>query len=352
MAIMGVESVIFGVDDVDKCSRFWRDFGLVDLGSDERTGTFEVSSGSQVVVMRDDDPRLPPRSIEGNGIRLTVWGVDTAANLESLVRGLETVVEVIRDDQGAAFFKAPDGQHVGLRVWQKRAVVSVADPVNTPGSIKRLNQTRQWRRRAIPKTINHVVFFSPDYVGSYEFYRDHLGFRYSDHSKGVGIFARADGTYEHHSIFWVNSDLPFAPDGHGFMHIAFGLDDIDEVMIGANIMEKRGWRNTSVNSSGGISRHRLSSAIYYYVDNPNGGEAEYHADTDYLDDNWVPRAWSFKFAALMWAARIPPMFAGDDIPWEVDFDADERSFEAFRKGRSNPHQAELDQMTNDDEHAI
>ena len=73
-------------------------------------------------------------------------------------------------------------------------------------------------------------------------------------------------------------------------------------------MERRGWKNTSHNSSGGLSRHRITSAIYYYVDCPAGGEAEYHADTDYLDDNWVPRAWDFKFGSLCGrprAAHLP-----------------------------------------------
>lgn len=353
MAILGVESVIFGVDDLATSARFWDDFGLNPVSRDETTAVFDVASGSRVIVMHGEDPRLPARVFAGSGIRLTVWGVDTQANLEKLVAGLGPDVAVRREDDGAAFFLAPDGQALGLRVWDKRPVVSVADPVNTPGQIKRLNQHRQWRSRARPKTINHVVFFSPDYVGSYEFYRDKLGFRYSDHSKGVGIFARADGTFEHHSIFWVNSDLPFAPDGHGFMHIAFGMDDIDEVMLGANIMEKRGWKNTSMNSSSGLARHRISSAIYYYVDNPNGGEAEYHADTDYLDDNWVPRAWDFKFGSLLWAMKIPPIFAGDDIPWDMAFDADERSFEPFRKGQPRPSTAAAtDALTGDDEHAI
>jgi catechol 2,3-dioxygenase-like lactoylglutathione lyase family enzyme len=352
MAILGVESVVFGVDDLETCSRFWRDFGLSALSQDAATAVFEVQSGARIIVMAQDDPRLPPRSFEGNGIRLTIWGVDSRETLDALVHGLGDDVDVRRDEDGTAFFQAPDGQHLGLRVWAKRPVFSNPDPVNAPGNIKRLNQNRQWRRKAIPKTINHVVFFSDDYVGSYEFYRDKLGFRYSDHSRGVGIFARADGTPEHHSIFWVNSDLPFAPDGHGFMHIAFGMDDIDEVMLGANTMEKRGWTNSSMNSSGGISRHRLSSAIYYYVDNPNGGEAEYHADTDYLDDNWVPRAWDFKFAALMWAAKIPPIFAADHIEWDMVFDEDERSFEPFRKGKAKPGAEALAQLTEEDEHAI
>ena len=112
------------------------------------------------------------------------------------------------------------------------------------------------------------------------------------------------------------------------------MDDIDEVMLGANIMERKGWKNESMNSSGGISRHRISSAIYYYCDNPGGGEAEYHADTDYLDDNWIPRAWDFKFGSLLWANRTPRIFQGDDIPTDMTFDPDGKSFDAFRKPKA------------------
>lgn len=352
MSILGVESVEFGVEDVELCGRFWIDFGLTPIADETGGKTFETESGSRVIVLHGDDPHLPPRNFPGNGVRRTIWGVDSPKSLEALGERLAKVVEVHRQTDGTIHFQAPDGQHLGLRVWKKRPVVSNPDPVNAPGNIKRLNQWRQWRHRAIPKTINHVVFFSPDYVGSFEFYRDYLDFRYSDHSKGLGIFARADGTNEHHSIFWVNCDLPFAPDTHGFMHIAFGLDDIDELMLGANLMDKKGWKNTSMNASGGISRHRLSSAIYYYIDNPNGGEAEYHADTDYLDDNWVPRAWDFKFASLLWAANTPPIFRGDDIPWDVSFDPDQRSFDPYRKNRPNPEKERLATLTPDDEHAL
>jgi catechol 2,3-dioxygenase-like lactoylglutathione lyase family enzyme len=352
MSILGVESAVFGVDDLETCTRFWEDFGLNPVSRDATESIFDLPSGSRVIVRKRGDHRLPPENFDKPGVKMTVWGVDTQESLEKLVEGLAVDREVTRDPDGSAFCQAPDGQWFGLRVWNKKAVVSEVSPVNTPSSYPRFNQHRIWRSKAIPKTINHVVFFSPDYVGSYEFYRDRLGFRYSDHSKGVGVFARADGAYEHHSIFWVNSDLPFAPDSHAFMHIAFGMDDIDEVMLGANIMEARGWKNTSSNSSGGISRHRISSAIYYYIDNPNGGEAEYHADTDYLDDNWVPRAWDFKFGSLLWSNNAPAIFRGDDIPWDMSFDADERSFEPYRKSKRQALSSDLAGLTEEDEHAI
>ncbi len=356
MGVLGVESVVFGVSDLAESTGFWRDFGLPVEYLDDTQSVFTMASGSRVILRLHGDPRLPaPDPFAGDGIKETVWGVDTVEALERIAASLAGEVPVTRDDDGTVHCRCPDGQPIAIRLWAKQKVISEASPVNTPGSFPRLNQHRIWRHKAIPKTINHVVFFSPDYVGSFEFYERHLGFRYTDHSKGVGIFARADATFEHHSIFWVNCDLPFAPDHFKFMHIAFGMDDIDEVMLGANIMEAKGWKNESVNASGGISRHRISSAIYYYCDIPgHAGEAEYHADSDYLDDNWVPRAWDFRFGSLLWSNKAPPIFRGDDIPWDMSFDADRASFEPYRKQAPGKRlvSGQLANMTAEDEHGI
>ena len=335
MNVLGVESVVFGVSDLAEHARFWTDFGLPVEHVSDAEAVFRLASGSRVVLYAHGDARLPsPDPFPGDGVKETVWGVESAAAVADVAARLAAEGIAVRHDaDGTIHAVCPDGQPIAVRVWAKRAVVSEVSPVNTPASYPRFNQHRIWRARAIPKTINHVVFFSPDYVASFEFYERVLGFRYVDHSKGVGIFSRAGGTFEHHSIFWVNCDLPFAPDAFKFMHIAFGMDDIDEVMLGANIMEAKGWKNASMNASGGISRHRISSALYYYCDIPgHAGEAEYHADTDYLDDNWVPRAWDFRFGSLLWANNAPPIFRGDDIPWDMTFDADRKSFEPYRKG--------------------
>lgn len=356
MSILGLESVVFGVADLDEHARFWTDFGLAPEHADADEAVFRVASGSRLILYKHGDPRLPsPDPFPGDGLKETVWGVEDQTALDRIAASLAREVAVTTADDGTVRCVCPDGQPIALRLWAKRHFVSQASPVNTPTSYPRFNQHRIWRHKAIPKTINHVVFFSPDYVGSFEFYERHLGFRYTDHSKGSGIFARAPGTYEHHSIFWVNCDLPIAPDHFKFMHIAFGLDDIDEVMLGANVMADKGWKNESMNSSGGISRHRATSAIYYYCDIPgNAGEAEYHADSDYLDDNWVPRAWDFRFGSLLWSNNAPPIFRGDNIPWDMTFDADRASFDAYRKDKpgKRPVSGKLAELTEDDEHAI
>jgi hypothetical protein len=126
-------------------------------------------------------------------------------------------------------------------------------------------------------------------------------------------------------------------------------------MLGANTMENRGWKNTTMNTSGGISRHRISSAIYYYCEIPgDAGEAEYHADTDYLDDNWVPRAWDFKFGSLLWSANAPAIFRAANIAWDMAFDQDRASFAPYRRAMpgKQPISGELATLNADDEHAI
>lgn len=166
MAILGIESAIYGVDDLNLCARFWEDFGLTPVARTADECVLEVASGSKVVVRLRGDPRLPAAFSHSPGIHETVWGVDTPEALEMLVSNLSSDREVRRDPDGTAHFAADDGMPFGPRVWSKRAVVSVADKVNTPGRIERLNQHRQWRSRARPKTINHVVFFVKDYVAS------------------------------------------------------------------------------------------------------------------------------------------------------------------------------------------
>ena len=60
MAILGIESVVYGVEDLGLCTRFWDEYGLVPVSRTERESVFEVASGSRVIVRRLDDPALPP----------------------------------------------------------------------------------------------------------------------------------------------------------------------------------------------------------------------------------------------------------------------------------------------------
>jgi catechol 2,3-dioxygenase-like lactoylglutathione lyase family enzyme len=330
MAILGIESLEFGVEDMALCARFWDDYGLNPVSRSADRMVWDVASGSRIIIRPAGHPALAPAVTGGSTMREAVFGVDTAEALEQLVAGLAVDRDVTCDADGTAHFAAPDGNRYGLRVWNKKPVLSAPDPVNAPGHIVRLNQHRKWRLRARPKTINHVVYFSEDYVGAYEFFRDRLGFSMTDHAKANGVFARADGTHEHHTIFWVTTAHARLLGKRGFNHCAFGVEDIDELMTGANYMQDRGWSDERAFAAR-LNRHRISSAMYYYFPNPNGGDAEYHADTDYLDSGWIPRVWETQFGASLWGMQSPGFFRdGGAMSWDVTLDPDELSLEKYR----------------------
>ncbi|HEO1802623.1 TPA: VOC family protein [Acinetobacter baumannii] len=314
MAIVGIDTLLYGVQDLSKATQFFDDFGLTCVHKSDEETIYRLDEGSTVLVRHYSHPSIPKSSYEGYGVKETIWGVDNTENLKVLIDDLSRDREVRLGEDGAWHFISDCGMPLALRVFNRKKVTYSTDPINSSGNIKRLNQHRKWRRRALPKTINHVVFAVQDYWKTFKFFRDRLNFRMSDHQKGIGTYLRADGANEHHNTFLLNCQVPGAGGIARFHHACFGVEDFDEVMIGSNYMTKRGWTHGFL----GIGRHRIGSAIYCYFESPVGGETEYGADTDYLDDNWVPREWEFRFGTASWMTN-PPAFMLDDIPWDVDF---------------------------------
>ena len=316
MAIIGIHSLIYGVTDVDTSARFFEDFGLRPAKSADDARRFDLPEGSQVILRRNDDPVLPASSLVGDGVREVIWGVDTPHALEELVQELGRDRDIRRTEDGAAHFSTDFGLAMGLAVFARKAVICAPDPLNAPGHVRRLNQHRKWRLRAYPKGIAHVVFAVPDYQQGYAFMRERLGFRLSDDQRGFGMYLRADGTNNHHNLLLLNASAPFpGMDGlHRFHHANFAVEDVDEIMVGANHMVRRGWEGSHL----GLGRHRIDSALFYYLPCPAGGEAEYGADADYVDDGWVPRVWTEPLFAFSHFVHNLPPFLMNPPAWGVE----------------------------------
>lgn len=317
MAITGIETVRYCVDDVALCTRYFDDFGLPLLESAEGRATFLLPDNSKVILTSLASSPVAGSRVVGPGVHEVIWGVDTQEAYERLIFGLSRDREVRRDEAGIAHFIADDGIAMGLKVWtDKRAVVTSTDPLNSPGRIQRLNVHRKWIDRARPKYIQHVVFMSPDPEASFAFVRDRLNFRLSDHQRFLGVFARADGTTDHHNIYFLNAKAPF-PGADGqlrFNHTNFIVTDLDEIMVGKNFMERRGWPR----SVWGLGRHRIASSLFLYLPAPTGGDAEYGADSDAIDDSWVPRSWEPFFGLGQWLHDMPAFWA-QGADWDVGF---------------------------------
>ena len=317
MAIIGIETVVYGVKDVAECTRFFIDFGLPLLERSDAHSHFRLDEGSNVIVRDIQDPLIPASKLVGTGVHEVIWGVDRQDSLDALLRDLRTDREVRLDADGTAHFLADDGLAVGLRLYRKNPVHSAPDPVNSPGNINRINTQRKWKLKARPKTIQHVVFQSPDFEASWAFYRDRLGFRLSDWQKGTGIFGRADGANDHHNIYFLNAKLGlFAEDTNlRFDHVNYGVEDLVEVMVGANYMQRREWPK----SHWGLGRHRIGSSLFMYLPCPTGGQAEYGTDSDFLDDQWVPRLWNPLFGGMSFVHNMPPFLLEKEVPWEWEY---------------------------------
>jgi catechol 2,3-dioxygenase-like lactoylglutathione lyase family enzyme len=327
--INGVETVIYGVEDLDACVRYFVDFGLPLIVHNEHEALFELEEGSSVILRPLAQAQVEGQKLQGFGVQQVVWGVPSQKYLNRLVAKLQAVTEVTFDTDGTARFFDCDGIACGLRLYHKREIRGAPDPVNSYSNINRLNVQRKWRLKANPKTIEHVVFQVPDPQASWEWYREHLDFRLSDLQEGFGVFARAAGTNAHHSIYWLRADLPFPGcDGNTrFNHVNFGVEDLDEVMVGANYMERKGWAK----SIWGLGRHRIASSVFLYLPCPAGGDAEYGADSDALDDSWIPRTWNSQFGTMSFMHNLQPWIF-DETPWEIKFVEG-----ATPKGKASPH---------------
>jgi catechol 2,3-dioxygenase-like lactoylglutathione lyase family enzyme len=308
MAILGIESLVYGVDDVARSIKFFDDFGLNKVCEDDTSATYSLPEGSRVLIRAAADPALPSGLVGERGVREVIWGVNAVDALEILVSRVSADREVRRDADGTAHFLTNLGIPMGLRLFARTPVISAPDPLNAPGHVRRLNQHRKWRLRARPKVIGHVVFAIPDVDSDASFMRERLGFRLSDSQRGVGQYLRADGSNNHHSLLLLN--------GQGaFHHANFGVEDLDEIMVGANYMTRQGWEPSHL----GLGRHRVDSGLFYYLPCPAGGEIEYGADADFVDDSWVPRDWIEPLFGFSCFVHNLPDFLADPPPWRFTY---------------------------------
>lgn len=135
--------------------------------------------------------------------------------------------------------------------------------------------------------------------------------------KGFGSYLRANGANNHHNLLWLNANASFPGcDGKTrFDHANFGVEDIDELMVGVNHMIRQGWEPSAI----GLGRHRIDSGLFYYLDCPAGGEAEYGADADYIDDGWVPRNFHVPLFGYSHFTHNIPHFLKEPPPWAFDY---------------------------------
>ncbi len=279
MKVTGIEEISFGSRELAHCRRFFLDWGLRLVQESPQALLFETLNGCRVRVAHSDTPELPPGLEPDPTLREVVWGVDTAESLAEARQRLRGRSGAF-DDGDRIGCTDPNGLAVRLQVTRKRPLKLECARTNTWDARPRVNQPGPAYERAEPIEVGHVVFFVKDLQAASAFYEDALGFVVSDRYPGRGHFMRCAPEGGHHDMFLLQPDPPRA----GLNHVAFTVRDVHEVFGGGMHMARQGW-STEL----GPGRHPISSAIFWYFDNPAGALVEYYTDEDELTADWQPR---------------------------------------------------------------
>lgn len=279
--IEGIDAITYSTDAWDEAARFLGDWGLKNIDQSAALQTWETLNGSFVYVRRTDDPSLPPPMEDGPTLREVVWGVQSDARLATIATGLVGIkgFEDRRAINGTVQALDPHGLRIVFQKSAKRSVDVTGTATNAWGNVSRIDTPSPIYEAAQPIEIGHVVLFT-DRIDEAEAFYAGLGFTTSDRYPGRGVFMRCSAIGGHHDIFLLQ--LPNKPSG--LNHVAFTVRDIHEVFGGGMNMSRKGWKTQL-----GPGKHPISSAIFWYFENPCGGLIEYNADEDHLTEKWVPR---------------------------------------------------------------
>lgn len=284
MALCGIDAVIFGVTDMAEAKRFLDDWGVAPASATADRLVYQTRDGAEVIVRPRDAADLPPPIEDGNTVREVIWGAADEAQLQQTLATLSSVDNVRTGADGLPRVTDPNGLSLAFRVSRRKPVSVTPTPSNAPGSHQRVNQRSPIHDRARPINIGHIVLFAADFAAMRAFYTEKLGFVISDEYPGHGVFTRCQTVGAHHNLFMLNR-----PGRPGVNHVAFTVSDIHEVIGGGIAMSKRGWK-TEI----GPGRHPISSAYFWYFENPLAAPLEYYADEDYCTEDWRPGAFERK----------------------------------------------------------
>lgn len=279
MNIIGPDSLVFGVDDVDACSRYFTDYGLTPAGD----GHFEALDGTSVVIRPKDDASLPAALETGSMLRKTIYGVADKATLTAIAAELGKDRDVKTLDDGSLETVDDLGFALGFQVTVRKALDLPGEVINAPG----VNAHRPVNvigadpdAAPKPRSLSHVVYFVPDLEKFEAFYAERLGFVTTDRFTGVGPFMRPAGTQEHHTLFCIQTP-PFL---QGCEHFTFHVGGPTELMQAGKRFSDKGYE-----TFWGPGRHIYGSNWFWYFNSPVGCHVEYDADMDLHDDDWVAR---------------------------------------------------------------
>lgn len=285
-----VAYVVYTAPDLDRMEAFLVDFGLARAArSEESLYMRAAGTAAYVHVTR----RAPEARFVGVGVTLSA-----RADLDFLaaLRGSSAVAAVDAPGGGVRVrMVSPEGFEVDA-VHGMQPVLRLPrrapNPFNAGDLKARVNHVLRPKREPCPALrLGHVLLLVPDHDTSVQWWRERFGLVASDYvatpgpgGRIVGTFLRCDRGAEpvdHHSVFVREAERA------GIDHVAFEVQDLDDLMGAHDFMQRRGYKHAR-----GVGRHLFGSQIFDYWHDPFGFLVEHYTDGDVVDHNHVPTRFS------------------------------------------------------------
>jgi catechol 2,3-dioxygenase-like lactoylglutathione lyase family enzyme len=296
--------VRFGVPDLDEAEVFLNDFGL---NRSAETAT------ARYYRARDDHHHVYITEQGETRFKAMAFEVASEAALETFAAAEGLRMEAIAEPGGGkrVLLTEPNGYTVELVAGIERVApipTTARDPNVAAVPLRRAGDcVRLEKGPARVRRLGHVVLSSPRPYETVAWFRETLGLLGSDDlhdpdngDRLVGSFNRLDRGEEfvdHHVFFCLNADRA------GFNHVAFEVEDLDEVFLGHDYL-----RDRSYELMWGIGRHYLGSQVFDYWADPWGRMHEHWSDSDRLNASTPKGVVGREGMSSQWGAQPNPAF--------------------------------------------
>lgn len=303
----------FRAPDLDRMRAFLQDFGMVEAQAD---------NGRLFMRGYGDSPfvHVTERSDEPGFSAFGLWVTDEE-DLRKVAAHDGVPVEDLDAPGGGKVARLRDPDGFVVEVIAGQAKVAPIETVSHDGWNQAGRDSRNGVLRRVVQgpahvqRLGHIVLGVSDFRRSEAWYKERFGLITSDEIQpapnvAIGAFLRCDRgdqPCDHHTIFLLERPVP-----PGFMHAAFEVADLDDLMTGHEHLKK-----ASYTHEWGVGRHYLGSQVFDYWKDPWGNELEHWTDGDRLrtvDGGGV--AGIPELMGVQWGMPMPPLpgDAGDGAP--------------------------------------
>lgn len=338
MSVIKIEDIAhvkFRAPDLGKMQAFLTEFGLDTWRAEDDRLYARAGDG----IPFNHVTEKGPAAFQGLGLR-----AESIEDLEKLAASDAVEIRDLPTPGGGKYIclRDPDGFLVEVVAGQ-----NISEPAAMPLEPLRNSAAAKTRRRqpvrlsAGPSHVlrlGHCVLNVSDFRTSERWYKERFGFITSDEIEAasglaVGAFMRCDRgdqPTDHHTLFL--AQLPQKP---GFMHAAFEVAGLDDLMLGHAHL-----KSNNRKAAWGVGRHILGSQIFDYWKDPWGHELEHWTDGDlFTAADGSNTATVDDLLAVQWGMQNP-IFSGRLAPSSgvVSFAiaTSARIKRLFRKKHANP----------------